>query len=565
MPLQPLPLLRRLLPMVLIGAPGPIFADTPTPASAYIMKLAAHPDDDRVLFAATHGSGLYRSDNAADHWQLISPQSDVRHYTIAVFDPADPMRFYTGGRESGLWLTKDNGESWEHVALADESILSLVIDLNDSDRLWALTPAGVFRSTAGATGEWHQIFDYARFVAENQVPWPNPDWAVQLSRFQHLTIDPHDPSTLYLGARWEGGYHVSHDGGDTWEHRWIGPIFRRGDRIIPDPVHPDVLWAETHHQGMFKSYNRGLSWISSSTGIAPQKRTPHYGAVLISGSAFDPADPATIYAGSDYSNWKTTNAGVTWQEVGPSLTCEFARSFLVTSDAVFAGTNVGIYRSADGGATWTSANRGLPTREIIATTQGEVDGERFEFAVVRGRPAVFRRSLDRGGDWVSISWLLYEDASSIRFEPDTQTVVIATSNGERRSSDAGLRWDVPPTVYVEKSAQAPAPPPMSTGVISVAIHGATVPDDTKVDPWYQRPPYVSLAIVTPDYPADGSVPLWNGFWKEELSGLIEVPPTVIDSDAPLLIRVEVRDFHYGTRVGVAPLQTDQPNLIEVGL
>ncbi|MDB4385314.1 hypothetical protein N9Z12_04610 [Opitutaceae bacterium] len=540
-------------------------AAVPPPASAYIMKLAALPGDDSTLFAATNGGGLYRSENRGDLWTDISPHPDLRYYNIVVFDPGKPSQLYTGGRESGLWQSTDQGNSWSLLAFPETSILSLVIDPTDADRLYVLTPNGVHRNLDGGQGSWTHVFDYPQFVEDKEVPWPNPEWPKNFGRFQHLTLDPREPDTLFVGGRWESGYHRSDDGGDTWRHETLGPMFRRADRIVPDPVTPGLLYAETHHQGMFKSYNNGRSWVSASRGIAPQKRTAHYGAVLISGSAFDPNNPHIIYAGSDYSNWKTTDAGATWHEVGQSLTCEFARSFLVTQSVIYAGTNVGIYRSFDDGATWTSANRGLPTREIIATAEGNVDDERFEFAITAGRPAVYRRSLDDANDWASVSWLLYENASAIRFEANTETVIITTPKGEYQSTDAGLRWNVPPTVYTPKPLETITSPPGVSGAVSVAIQGAVVPDDDPIDSWYQRPPYIAFAVVSPGYPRDGSSPLWTGHWTSKLSGGLDLPPSILESSEDLILRTEVRDFQYGTRIGQAPLTPIQPIIITVGL
>lgn len=531
----------------------------PPPASAYITKLMVSPGDSDLLYAATNGGGLYRSTDGGDFWVDISPQAELRHYHIVVFDPADTSSLYTGGRETGLWQSADGGAAWQLVAWPDVSILSLVIDPTHSDRMYVLTPDGVHRSTTGARGPWTQVFDYPGFVAENDVPWPDPEWPKQFSRFQHLTMDPHQPNTLFLGARWEGGYHRSDDGGETWSHEEIGPIFRRGDRILPDPVTPNLLYAETHHQGMFKSYNNGRSWVASSHGIAPQKRTPHYGAVLVSGSAFDPNDPAVIFAGSDFSNWKSTDAGASWHEVGSSLTCEFSRSFLVTDKAVFAGTNVGIYRSFNGGETWESCNRGLPSRTVIATTAGIVNGQRFEWSLCKGSPAVYRRSPDQGSDWVSVSWLLYESATAIRFETVSEMLVIETANGERQSRDGGLRWDITPTIYEEK----PISPSLVSSVDSldldqefqrrvININGAPEIDDSVIEVMYQRPPYVYLAITTPGYPTDGSVPWWTGSLEKDLSGQVRIPRRVMLNDAPMVMRVEVRDFQYGTRIDSIP-------------
>lgn len=529
------------------------------------MKLAAFPGDDTTLFAATNGGGLYRSEDGGDYWADIRPHPDRRHYNIVVFDPLTPSQLYTGGRESGLWQSTDQGDSWSLLAFPETSILSLVIDPTNPDRLYVLTPNGVHRNVVGGSGPWTHVFDYPQFVEDNDVPWPNPDWPKEFGRFQHLTLDPREPDTLFVGGRWESGYHRSDDGGETWRNETLGPIFRRADRIVPDPVTPGLLYAETHHQGMFKSYNNGRSWVSSSRGIAPQKRTPHYGAVLISGSAFDPQNPDIVYAGSDYSNWKTTDAGATWHEVGKSLSCEFARSFLVTRNAIYAGTNVGVYRSFDEGETWTSANRGLPTREIIATAEGTVGDEQFEFAITAGRPAVYRRSLDHASDWVSVSWLLYENATGIRFEADPETVVITTPNGEYQSTDAGLRWNVPPTVFTHQPLETIAPPPLGPDSVSVAIHGAAVPDDGPIDSWYQRPPYIAFAMVNPGYPRDGSTPLWTGQWTNKLTGTLNVPASILESPNELILRAEVRDFQFGTRIGQAPLTPTQPIIITVEL
>lgn len=550
--------------IALLGFVNLVHGESSSPAAAYITKLVAAPGSSDLLFAATNGSGLFRSHNAGDTWEQIRPHPELRKFNVVTFAPQDNARLIAGGDESGLWVSDDTGDTWEHVGLGETSILSLVIDPTDLDRWYVLTPNGVHRSTHGPTGPWEHVFNYPEFIAQRPEVWPSPARGVQYSRFQHLTLDPRQPSRLLLGARWEGGYHLSPDGGDTWHHKSIGPIYRRADRVLVDPIDSNILYAETHHQGLFKSYNRGRSWVSSSHGIAPQKRTPHYGAVLISGTAFDPANPQTLYAGSDYSNWKSTDAGVTWTELDPSLTCEFARSFLVTGKAVYAGTNVGIYRSFDGGDSWESCNRGLPTRELITTATGTVNGERWEFAITSGRPAVYRRSLDHPSDWTSISWLLYEPATAVRFETDSETLVIDTPAGKRRSQDGGLRWDGPATVFIEKRSTNPEPtPPARTNQYPVAIHGTPPPDDSLIDAMYQRPPYVAFAIVGPDYPEDGSEPLLTGSWEDHLSGTITISPQVLKSESPKILRVEVRDFQYGTRTGETPLNLAEPMVVKV--
>lgn len=111
--------------------------------------------------------------------------------------------------------------------------------------------------------------------------------------------------------------------------------------------------------------------------------------------------------------------------------------------------------------------------------------------------------------------------------------------------------------------------PQTTGgfpeSIPVAIHGAVQPDNALVDSWYQRPPYIALKVVGAGYPEDGSEPFWSGHWVTQLSGHIAVPPDLIETHADLTLRVEVRDFQFGTRVGESPFLPASPITIQVDL
>ncbi len=560
--------------LCLVVATASAESTVPPPASAYIQRIVVDPDQPDTLYAASPGSGLYRSLNGGDSWSSIAPNKDLRHFNAVAIDPSDSSRLFTGGKDSGIWYSPDRGTHWEPIGLEGESILDLALDPAKPERIFVLVPDGVYRSDGALSGAWEQVFDYPAFLDQNRrSAWPPDTW--QMTRFQGITVDPHDPRIITIGARWEGGYHLSADGGQTWTHEKVGPIFRRPDRIAFDPDGPAIRYAATHHQGVFKSYNHGQSWVSSSRGIEPQKRTPTYGAVLVSGLAFDPTDARIIYSGSDYSNWKSTDGGQSWEELGLTLTCEFARSFAVAPgnpSTVYAGTNVGIYRSTDQGATWEPCNRGLPERQILETCLATIDGESYEYAVARGRPTVFRRSVTRNTDWVSMSWMLYEDAHAITFDAAEGVLTIETDKGTRRSFDGGFRWDVEPTVYEDRPSILPPAPgaieePVSGDgrLIPIMITGAPEPDDRLVNPLYQRPPYISIQIVPCGYPLDGSIPAWSGRWDHQLSGTIQIPEAILQSAEHLLLYVEVRDFQYGTLTGQTPFDPAPDTPIKVAV
>ena len=78
-------------------------------------------------------------------------------------------------------------------------------------------------------------------------------------------------------------------------------------------------------------------------------------AVQVFALAVDPAAPATVYAGTDIGLFKSTDAGATWTSVavGPYVTRVLCLAILPGSSAILAGMDDGGWRSTDGGATWT--------------------------------------------------------------------------------------------------------------------------------------------------------------------------------------------------------------------
>ncbi|MBI5473372.1 MAG: T9SS type A sorting domain-containing protein [Ignavibacteriae bacterium] len=105
------------------------------------------------------------------------------------------------------------------------------------------------------------------------------------------------------------------------------------------------MWGEAG--GMFKSTDDGNLW--SSAGLADT-------AILSLSSVEN-----NIFAGTLRRIYKTTNGGVTWTAASNGLPPRTAVScFATAASSIFAGTDDGIFRSMDLGATWLAMNTGLP-------------------------------------------------------------------------------------------------------------------------------------------------------------------------------------------------------------
>ena len=543
------------------------------PASAYIQHISIDYSNSDILYAATIGAGLFISTNGAAQWKEISPTAVCDAYHVIRIDPKNPKRIFAGGHKSGVWISSDRGASWKLVGLEGLTIADLAIDPTNTNRIFVLVPDGVYRNTDIENTPWEHVFDYTRFVQNISVEL-GLDKLWRYSRFQKIAINPHNPSTIFIGARWEGGYHFSTDGGQTWKHEWISGIFRRVDPILFHPSDAEVIYVGTHHQGMFKSYNSGRSWVAMSRGLEPQIRTPFYGAYLVCGLARDPSNLAVFYTGSDYSNWKTIDGGRTWKELGETLTCEFARTFAVDplrSNIVYAGTNVGVYKSRDAGESWQSANRGFPEFEIKQSLDVTIAGEQFRYALINGSPPVYRKSITQNSDWISMSWLVHEEGDSLKYNKITGELILFGRSRTYSSKNYGLRWDVPMISYAPVHNLVVAAPltgqeqSTENWTLEVNIHGDVFFEDEAVIAFYKRPPYVSLQLVSTDYPCDGSIPFWTTNWDSYLKGILQMPRDKIPSNRNYMLYVEVRDFQKNVQIGYSEINLFKDQSVTVSV
>lgn len=214
-----------------------------------------------------------------------------------------------------------------------------------------------------------------------------------------LTLDPADENTIYLGSgeanfanhsRYGLGIFKSTDGGDNWTQLAADTFSGRCiSRLIVSYADSQVLYAavtraggfpemaaaKNHPQrtgplGVFRSLDGGVSWSQLAGGLPTANSATDL--------AQDPVDPNTLYAaighifGSPLNGiYKTTDGGATWTALGGGLpTANVGRisvaiaptnrqrlyalyALAATSTGANGGTQ-GAFRSDNGGATWTS-------------------------------------------------------------------------------------------------------------------------------------------------------------------------------------------------------------------
>ena len=242
-----------------------------------------------------------------------------------------------------------------------------VVENNPNIVYVGVAAGGVWKTTNNGT-TWEPVFD------KEAVP-----------TIGDIAIAPSDPSVVWVGSgepnnrqssSWGDGIYKSTDGGKSWKNMGLAETRHIG-RVVVNPKNPDVvyvaalghLWGPNPERGVYKTNDGGKTWsqvlkISNDTGV--------------SDIAMDPESPDTLYAAA-YERRRTPygfNGG---------------------------GTESGIYKTTDGGASWKKLMKGLPYENGGETGRIGLDIYRKDpnivYALVQHEKGGTFRSEDKGETW----------------------------------------------------------------------------------------------------------------------------------------------------------------------
>ncbi len=236
--------------------------------------------------------------------------------------------------------------------------------------------------------------------------------------------------------------YASNDGGTTWSSTGnpnSGPYtalsYANG-----------TLWLGTDAKGTYSSTN-GSNWSVTATGQSALAGTPFYtppksikSIVAVNGS--------TLLAGNSAGLYRSTNNGSAWDtnitglpDLGTGLfgTKTYPPITALTATAAgtaLSGSSAGIYRSTDGGATWSSA--GLTGLQVTALAA--IPGSTTAYALAGG----LYQSTDDGKTWAAVSsWTFGSPTAIVGHPTDAATIYVGDNQGGVRSStDGGKTWVV---------------------------------------------------------------------------------------------------------------------------
>jgi photosystem II stability/assembly factor-like uncharacterized protein len=319
------------------------------------MRLTVDPRDGNRLFLGGVDSPCetYRSENGGETWQVVVTDADG---CPVVVDPAQSL-VYRPDRGWGLYLSRDNGQTWEQFGSGYRDTWQLVPDPQDSQKLWV---------TAGCSARPFLSEDGgATFIEVESFP-------EEICGDPILLAHP-DGKRIYVESN--GVIYRSDDGGGMWRRLVeLGGMYRAA---ALDPSDPDVAYLGSTHKGVLKTTNGGRTWFEANVGLT---------ASAINQLAVDPGNPQTVYAATDGGAFLSLDAGEGWWPVqeglGPNPIVYSIAVDPNDSSKVYAVTPDGVFRLA--GVPPVAAEL-APTPRPSMTDQARVFAEPI-LAAIADRP-----------------------------------------------------------------------------------------------------------------------------------------------------------------------------------
>jgi len=331
-------------------------------------------------------SGNFLSAQAVDpslfnsmKWRMIGPHRGGR--TVgAVGVPKQPNVFYIGVNNGGVWKTTDYGRTWFPI-FDDQptgSIGDIVVAPSNPDVVYVGSGEGLQRPDLSVGDGMYKSTDAGK-------TWVH----VGLENGQQiggLSIDANNENRVFAavlghpyGPNTERGVYRTLNGGKTWERVLYIDENTGATQVAIDPKNPNVVYADLWagrqgpwengtwdgpESGLFKSTDGGTTWKKLTNGLPSTKQ----GLGRI-GFCVAPSDPNRLYATVDAGDfggiYRSNDGGESWSQMNPDgrywgRGSDFAevKADPQNADIVYTA-NVVVWKSTDGGKTWKDF-RGAP-------------------------------------------------------------------------------------------------------------------------------------------------------------------------------------------------------------
>jgi uncharacterized protein DUF11 len=448
-----------------------------TPGSQAITSLGVDPNTPGTVYVGVQGYGIYKSSNSGASWSTPAPGPGTGTYTtntIAV-KPGDSSRVLVAAND-GVYRSIDGGTSWTRVtAMVAAHALAINPDIVNTDEVMAVGDFDnrVIRSTDGGATFPFRGASLLRLGTNRMAFDPHGPGRVMMAsddgpllsiddgdNFEALVEGIHSESSARFAASDDGTIYAIFGNGPNHVYMrnalgWhaldptslrahlfsYAPWFRE---VETAPLDSDVVYVVPRLDYLLKSVDGGTTWSGPDVHFAGQGRE-------IAKVVVDPTATNTVYVTTGTQGvWRTDNGGISWTQrrtglpsaIGP-LTVDRANA-----NVLYAGGSVdaaaGVYKSTNAGVSWL-ATGALPAESVIDIVIDPANSD-IVYALTRGHAF---RSTNGGTSWTAID---FGDVSpqavqsrSLFIDPLLPSTLIFSSalfsGGFMRSVDSGATWE----------------------------------------------------------------------------------------------------------------------------
>ena len=424
--------------------------------------ISLAPSNSNILYAAVEAEkdkGLYRSEDGGNSWTYLNKDFGlvVRpfYFSRIVIDPKNPDVLIKAGLFGSL--SKDGGKTFKGMGNMHGDIHDFLFDINDSDRIFAGTDGGLYRSWDGGTN----------MEMVNNLP---------LSQFYHVSVDNAEPYNVYGGLQDNGSWFgPSSSPGGVEARDWTSVGAGDGFRVYRHPE-KNIVYSEMQGAEGVWRYDVDKNMLKTIKPFpvagdpklrfnwnAPMSVSTHNADRLYLGSQF-------VHVSDDMgNNWKkispdlTTNdpakqnqvesGGISKDNSGAENHCTvftIAESAL-DENVIWVGTDDGnVQVTQNGGVEWSNVTAnitGLPKNTWCYHIEASNFNKGSAYAVFDGhttndKKTYVYKTTDFGATWKSIvTDDIYGFARNIQEDYENENLLfLGTEFGLYVTIDGGVHW-----------------------------------------------------------------------------------------------------------------------------
>lgn len=377
----------------------------PEPGAKHeIMLVVEYSTTDPNIAYAFSQQAAYRSDDGGFTWQRFArergdwgaPGLVVGFPIDAQCDPDNPMRVIVNSYLGGNMVSEDGGETWMEASQGYTGGLvhHLEVTPDQSHIVFAGSRSGIYKSRNGG-----DIWEGLVYTPANMPAKFNEIIGVAVDRANpnHILTMPNDFGTILVsnngGIEWDIsttvgrinilefapsggvraytasdlGFFKSDDGGYNFDLVNSDNIGKQITALVIHPEDPNMLWAMTRNAGFVTSSDAGQNWTASGTGLP---------LIYSENLAVHPLNMDLMYTGIHNEEelggqglYRSLDGGQTWSRLDAGLepNAEIVDVIVDPSNpeiAYCADHLSGVYATTNTGETWFAINEGLDHRTI---------------------------------------------------------------------------------------------------------------------------------------------------------------------------------------------------------